>query len=265
VVASRRMDCLALERGRLGLSNTLVQSAVAMVVGLCTLVFVTFELLGFCQTCALGIPPILVMSAGLGWILAGLIAYYNRPWTAFLLSLTLTSGHITSMQLASSKACVFCLVILLLEVSASALLYAGQLRLLTGLRHKVLHPASAICAGSISSALFFTIIWPPLPDRILQGDRKSMIDAYIIVRRDCGNCDQVERRMRECLEGSGFARVAIMDARSRDGGMISQRHGLTIFPAFVAKLPNNQVLAQNGGGIEQFLSHVKHSINHPLK
>jgi len=236
----------------------LVGSPLLVGIGLVTFAIVlTF---GRCESCASIVPAWLVAGAGAVWLYASWCSALEKRTLATALALLLLGSHIGVIVFASQEACIPCFSFLAIESLVTLVLVNSSWPGSSALRRVLLTHIPAATSGFVGAAILFGVIWGPTPDRLFLGDANSKLAVYVVVRRNCSNCEALERRMREVLIDSlGVRSVNLVDERSAIGGALVREHKFSTFPSFVLKRDGESPIVQEGGAVTQFIVSVGQS------
>jgi len=213
-----------------------------------------------CGSCTLGVPYWAVLLSGMAWLATFGLFQVLKVRSARLLALTLTVLHISVLAVSSSQACAVCLSLFALEVVAVILLcIVSQRRSATFAMATITDFAIASIAmliGYVASDRYLGLLHTV---EMLSG--RSDLFVTVVVRRNCGNCSEVETRMRELLATRLEAHVTITDERSVEGVQLVAKHGFQVFPAFIAVKGGVEIGVKEGGSVETFVSILERSIS----
>jgi hypothetical protein len=212
-----------------------------------------------CFSCSTGVPPEIVIAAGIAWAAAGTVAFLGRTSLALGGAALLLSAHLGLMAFAGGRACPYCLGFLAAEAadlvltavwtqrsSSSRWLPLGAWVLATGL------------AGFAGTSVGIRTLWPVMPTRTLGSEQYSLSDPrttviYVIAHRGCRPCDIQNDRLVAALQRGLPIRAMIVDQHSEMGHHLMDEHNLIKSPAFVAKRGRTVLGTQDGGNIDIFL------------
>ena len=226
----------------------------ALCIGVAILAFAVHQSLSPCNSCDSVLPIWILTLGGASWILVAGIGVVS-PLAALGLSVVVTATH-GSILTWILPACGFCWAVLVAEIVVVVIIArSGQCR--SNLKRTCVVCGLCVIAGSATSRAVLWMTWGGIESKTIMGAQQGNSRAYVIMRRDCARCEMVERRIHEVINDSGFAEVTIVDERSPKGVDLSRKYELRAYPAFVGVRNDGSIVAQSGGGVDQFIEAVK--------
>jgi hypothetical protein len=240
-------------------SMSRIAGAVAATLGVAMAAFGVVLYWSGCISCESGVPPVVVIVAGIVWVVVATLALVRRPSGSLTGALLLTSTHAGLLAFAGARACLACILFASAEATATLLLVvAAQKASGTRWHVLVLWSLGTGLAAFIGTSVGLHMIYPVLPTRVLGAESWPLKDPrttviYVLVHRGCGKCDAANDRMGQALEQGLPLRALIVDVRSELGDQLRREHRLFQTPAFIAKRGQQVLGVQDGETVDTFL------------
>lgn len=233
----------------------------ALLLGAFLLVFGCMLRFEACASCVGGVVPWWgVIAAGLAWTCMALLLITGRTLSATALGAALTGGHLSIVVQFPTGACWVCIGTLLVEALLSTILFAARDAAPRGRIDRGTVLASAASLGVVLGVVSGSVFLDPGPPRIVQNvaaEAGANVRIFVVVRRNCAQCVEVERRLRDDMQARTGYMTIVVEEFSAEGRRLVEQAQLERFPAFIAVRQARIVASQGGGTMEKFLDTLR--------